>query len=269
MGQEPAGINAPGYGEDGRADALPHPARNGKIRASGTLGPSVKLTGKFGPKNADSGDICTWSPYLNLQLVSRGNIGEAEMEPISNLEQLISEVDQLLETEKRERQLLSDMVRIAERFAAGVTDEFLGQFEPGTQHYTRHLLHADAEDRFSMNVLVWKPGQGTPIHDHPAWGVLGVLRGRMRFTNYAPDEVDGQHCLIPVETFIGAAGSVGTVYPPAMDLHRMDNCSREENAVTLHIYGCLVKEFHIYSAETGQRREATSEYDSVLEGALP
>lgn len=191
------------------------------------------------------------------------------MEAISNLEQLVSEVDQVLMTEKRERQRLTDVVRIAERFAAGVTDEFLDQFEPGSQHYSRHLLYADPEDRFSMLALVWKPGQGTPIHDHPSWGVLGVLRGRMRFTNYAPDEVDGQHCLVPVETFIGTAGSVGTVYPPAMDLHRMDNCSREEKAVTLHIYGCLVKEFYIYNPETGQRREAVSEFDSVLEGALP
>jgi hypothetical protein len=91
----------------------------------------------------------------------------------------------------------------------------------------------------------------------------------MRFTNYAPDEIDGQHCLVPVETFIGTAGSVGTVYPPAMDLHRMDNSSRDEIAITLHAYGCLVKEYYIYNAETGQRREAVSEFDTILEGALP
>ncbi|MEE2883101.1 MAG: cysteine dioxygenase family protein [Planctomycetota bacterium] len=191
------------------------------------------------------------------------------MNPISNLQDFICEVEQHLEAESRERQQLSGLVAITERFAAGVSDEFLDQFEQGTDHYARHLLHADAEDRFSVMALVWKPSQGTPIHDHPSWGVLGVLRGRMRFTNYAPDEVDGQHCLVPVETFIGTAGSVGTVYPPAVDLHRMDNCSREDMAITLHVYGCLVKEFYIYNAETGQRRESVSEYDSILEGALP
>jgi hypothetical protein len=31
----------------------------------------------------------------------------------------------------------------------------------------------------------------------------------------------------------------------------------------------MVKEFHIYNAETGQRREATSEIDSTLDGAYP
>ncbi|MDE0961077.1 MAG: cysteine dioxygenase family protein [Planctomycetota bacterium] len=191
------------------------------------------------------------------------------MKPIVTIDQLIQEMDTTIATEQQERTRLNKLVRLIERFADGVSDEFLSQFEQGTQGYSRHLLHADPQDRFSMLCLVWKPGQGTPIHDHPSWGVLGVLRGRMRFTNYAPDEQQGQHCLVPVETFIGTAGSVGTVYPPAMDLHRMDNCSGDEMAITLHAYGCMVKEFHIYNAETGERREATGEFDSILEGAYP
>lgn len=195
---------------------------------------------------------------------SGGNV-----EPIESVDQLIQGIDHTIETESRERTRLNDVVKLVERFAAGIPDEFLAQFEPGTQKYSRHLLHVDPEDRFSLLCLVWKPGQGTPIHDHPSWGVLGVLRGRMRFTNYAPDEQDGQHCLVPVETFIGTAGSVGTVYPPAMDLHRMDNCSSDEVAVTLHVYGCMVNEFYIYKAETGERRVGTSEFDTILEGAYP
>ena len=191
------------------------------------------------------------------------------MPPISELPDLIGAFEETIVTEKNERRRLNGLVRVVEDYCTGVSDDFLGQFGESSQKYTRHLLHADAEDRFSLLALVWKPGQGTPIHDHPSWGVIGVLRGRMRFTNYAPSTEEGQKCLVPVETFIGTAGSVGTVYPPAMDLHRMDNCSSDEVAVTLHAYGCLVKEFHIYSPETGERREATSAFDSVLEGAMP
>lgn len=191
------------------------------------------------------------------------------MSPISELPDLIGAFEETIATEKNERRRLNGLVRVVEDYCAGVSDDFLGQFGESSQKYTRHLLHADAEDRFSLLALVWKPGQGTPIHDHPSWGVIGVLRGRMRFTNYAPSTEEGQNCLVPVETFIGTAGSVGTVYPPAMDLHRMDNCSSDEIAVTLHAYGCLVKEFHIYSPETGERREATSAFDTVLEGAMP
>jgi predicted metal-dependent enzyme (double-stranded beta helix superfamily) len=41
--------------------------------------------------------------------------------------------------------------------------------------YARHLLHRDRNNRFVVLALVWRPGQGTPIHDHSCWGVMGVL----------------------------------------------------------------------------------------------
>jgi hypothetical protein len=34
--------------------------------------------------------------------------------------------------------------------------------------------------------------------------------------------------------------------------------------VTLHCYGCEVRQFYIYNAETGERRIETSRYDSEL-----
>ena len=86
----------------------------------------------------------------------------------------------------------------------------------------------------------------------------------MRFVNYGVDEVEGHRCLVPIETFIGAAGSVGTVFPPHVDIHRMDNCDRDEMAISLHCYGCEVKEFYIYNAETAERRVASAKYDSEL-----
>ena len=45
------------------------------------------------------------------------------------------------------------------------------------QQYTQYLLHLDPEERFSVVSFVWGPGQGTPIHNHTVWGILGVLRG--------------------------------------------------------------------------------------------
>src|SRR4030095_11912675 len=42
--------------------------------------------------------------------------------------------------------------------------------------YARHLLHVDPAGRFSVVVMVWGPGQRTPIHAHGGGG--GVGRGR-------------------------------------------------------------------------------------------
>ena len=44
--------------------------------------------------------------------------------------------------------------------------------------YQSHLVHAEPDGSFSVGVMVWLPGQETVIHDHVAWCVTGVLRGR-------------------------------------------------------------------------------------------
>jgi hypothetical protein len=46
--------------------------------------------------------------------------------------------------------------------------------------YQSHLLHAEPDGSFSVSAMVWLPGQQTMIHDHVAWCVTGVLRGRVR-----------------------------------------------------------------------------------------
>jgi hypothetical protein len=58
--------------------------------------------------------------------------------------------------------------------------------EPDPDNYRIHQLHVDPAGRFSVSAMVWGPGQGTPIHDHTVWGMVGVLRGRERCEEFAP-----------------------------------------------------------------------------------
>ncbi len=43
--------------------------------------------------------------------------------------------------------------------------------------YQTHLVHAEPDGSFSIVVMVWLPGQRTPVHDHVAWCVSAVLQG--------------------------------------------------------------------------------------------
>ena len=45
--------------------------------------------------------------------------------------------------------------------------------------YTRHLLHADPNGLFSILALVWGPGQGSPVHGHPAPPETTQVRSRL------------------------------------------------------------------------------------------
>ena len=113
------------------------------------------------------------------------------MTAISTLPELLTEMNDLVSRCTSERDRISGTVDILSRFLPHAMDTELGTLPPGDQKYSRHLVHADPDDRYSLLALVWRPGQGTPIHDHPSWGVLGVVSGRMKFVNYGEQVVDG------------------------------------------------------------------------------
>ena len=53
-----------------------------------------------------------------------------------------------------------------------------------------NLLHADAEGRFHVLVVVFPAGTSSGVHFHGCWGVIGYLRGGDEETRYA-DRGDG------------------------------------------------------------------------------
>jgi predicted metal-dependent enzyme (double-stranded beta helix superfamily) len=91
----------------------------------------------------------------------------------------------------------------------------------------------EPDGSFSIAVMVWLPGQVTPVHDHVSWCVTGVLQG----TEY--EEIfsltpDGSR-LTEVVRRQNAAGTVAGFAPPG-DIHRVRNSGREV-AVSMHVYG--------------------------------
>jgi predicted metal-dependent enzyme (double-stranded beta helix superfamily) len=50
--------------------------------------------------------------------------------------------------------------------------------------YMRHLLYVDPDGDFVMSVLVWLPGQQSPIHGHEVWCAYGVVEGELTEEQY-------------------------------------------------------------------------------------
>ena len=97
--------------------------------------------------------------------------------------------------------------------------------------YQTHLVHAEPDGSFSVTVMVWLPGQQTPIHDHLAWCVTAVLRGAIAEEIFAVRDV---HLEVIVRTQ-NPAGTVSGFAPPG-DIHRVRN-SGQTVAVSMHVYG--------------------------------
>ena len=97
--------------------------------------------------------------------------------------------------------------------------------------YQTHLIHAEPDGSFSIVVMVWLPGQRTPVHDHLSWCVTAVLQGTEYEEVYA---VRGDH----LEVIARNANPVGTVsgFAPPGDVHLVRNIG-DTVAVSMHVYG--------------------------------
>jgi predicted metal-dependent enzyme (double-stranded beta helix superfamily) len=107
---------------------------------------------------------------------------------------------------------------------------------PPAGSYVQHTLYGDPAGRFSLVALVWRPCCATPIHDHHAWGLAGVYRGREVETRFAwcdrPGTTPG---LRPDATREACAGEVIPIVPPS-DIHRVLSPGPQPT-ISLHLYG--------------------------------
>jgi predicted metal-dependent enzyme (double-stranded beta helix superfamily) len=108
--------------------------------------------------------------------------------------------------------------------------------EPDPERYRQHVLHVDPAGRFSVVALVWLPGHETPIHDHVAWCVAGILTGREREHRF--DRITGQlrrTRLRQGDTVMNEIGEV-SVLTAGPDIHKV-TCASGAKTISIHVYG--------------------------------
>ena len=118
-----------------------------------------------------------------------------------------------------------------------------------------------AEDRsLSLFSLVVPSGAQTPVHDHLAWGLVGLYRGTQDEDIYA-ERGDG---LELVESRALSPGDFYVLIPPTDDMHRVRTTS-PQTSVSIHLLtndtGCVWR--HAYDAGSGERTPFRSGYVNV------
>jgi 3-mercaptopropionate dioxygenase len=99
--------------------------------------------------------------------------------------------------------------------------------------YVSHVLHAEPDGTFSIQALVWRPGQTTRIHDHLTWCVFGVIQGIEYEELFELDEAN--ECLVESGSSVNRTGDVNGFAPPG-DIHRVRNAG-DRTAISIHVYG--------------------------------
>ena len=124
------------------------------------------------------------------------------------------------------------------------------------------LLFRSADRSLCLFSLVVPPGSMTPIHDHLAWGLVGLYRGTQDEEIYARDDAGA---LERTEARALAPGDFYALLPPRDDIHRVRTTS-PETSVSLHLLtndtGCVWR--HAYDARTGEVTPFRSGYVNVL-----
>lgn len=126
--------------------------------------------------------------------------------------------------------LVADQVRLHLPGSGVLTAE---ERQGSPDGYVCHTLHTEPDGAFSVCAVVWRPGQQTPIHDHVAWCVVGVLEGAESEELFALR--DGETALEQVGSRVSMPGEVGGFAPPG-DIHRVTNHGSGV-AISLHVYG--------------------------------
>jgi predicted metal-dependent enzyme (double-stranded beta helix superfamily) len=121
------------------------------------------------------------------------------------------------------------------------------------------LYRAD-DGSLSLFSLVVPPGAETPVHDHLAWGLVGLYRGTQDEEIYAQRD----DALELVERRALEPGDFYVLIPPRDDIHRVRTTS-PETSVSIHLLtndtGCVWR--HAYDPATGEARPFRSGYVNV------
>ena len=125
------------------------------------------------------------------------------------------------------------------------------------------LLFRAGDRSLTLFSLVVPAGSQTPVHDHLAWGLVGLYRGTQDEEIYAgePDALTlrERRALEP--------GDFYALLPPRDDIHRVRTTS-DETSVSIHLLtndtGCVWR--HRYDAASGEARPFRSGYVNVACG---
>ena len=147
--------------------------------------------------------------------------------------------------------LLADPTWLPERFQADAPESGMGG---GIGQW---LLFRAADRSLCLFSLVVPAGAMTPVHDHLAWGLIGLYRGNQDEEIYRP----GNGALELVRRRPLVSGDHYRLLPPRDDIHRVRTTSNV-TSVSIHLLandtGCVVR--HTFDEVTGEARPFRSGY---------
>ena len=131
----------------------------------------------------------------------------------------------------------------------------------------QYALYRAEDGSLTLFSLVIPAGAETPVHDHLAWGLIGVYRGRQHETVYRRLDDGGDDTKADLEVSRAATMDTGEFYallPPQDDIHYVRTVS-DVPSVSIHLLGndtaCVWR--HRFEPATGAVKAFRSGYSNA------
>jgi cysteine dioxygenase len=140
------------------------------------------------------------------------------------------------------------------------------KFQPNK--YTRNLVDT-GNGKFNLMILCWAESQGSSIHNHSnSHCFMKCIQGTLIETKYAwpkdDDEEDEnkEHPMHLISRTVLKEGEVAYIND-SIGLHRVENPSHTDTAITLHLYVPPYDHCDIFDERTGRTNEAYVTFYSI------
>lgn len=157
------------------------------------------------------------------------------MQQVASLDALVDVVQETVRQESAETLITQRVLAALEELLASGWKVPEDRCRPHDDHYVMYPLYVAADDSFSIASAVWGVGQGTPVHGHETWGVVGIYRGvehEVRYDKSARPSVP----LTRRGTYDWSPGQVTVCCTTDDDVHQV-SCGSDEPCVGVHVYG--------------------------------
>uniref|UniRef100_A0A673STZ1 Cysteine dioxygenase n=1 Tax=Suricata suricatta TaxID=37032 RepID=A0A673STZ1_SURSU len=133
--------------------------------------------------------------------------------------------------------------------------------------YTRNLVD-EGNGKFNLMILCWGEGHGSSIHDHTdSHCFLKMLQGNLKETLFAwPDKKSNE--MIKKSERILRENQCAYIND-SIGLHRVENISHTEPAVSLHLYSPPFDTCHAFDQRTGHKNKVTMTFHSKFGIRIP
>ncbi|XP_061198706.1 cysteine dioxygenase type 1 isoform X1 [Neopsephotus bourkii] len=180
-------------------------------------------------------------------------------------------MEQPVQTEMWKAQSLEELVRILHRLFAedkicveevqalmesyeSNPEEWLQYAQFDQYRYTRNLVDS-GNGKFNLMILCWGEGHGSSIHDHTdSHCFMKILQGNLKETLFEWPEKKGNGEMIKKSERVLRENQCAYIND-SIGLHRVENISHTESAVSLHLYSPPFDSCNTFDQRTGHKHK--------------